>query len=547
MGAESTLAQIMRVVMDAQLRKPHIQAFADKLSGYFVPIVLMLSLLTWFTWSMADLAGAGTINERKTISMGSITVENGQLLAFIFGISVLVIACPCALGLATPTAIMVGGGVGAAQGILLKGGDVIEAAARLKAIAFDKTGTLTTGVLSVTSSSVWDEALDETTLVRLAGSAERGSEHPISKAIVGHAEARAVPTREPEAFVAVAGQGIQCVVDGKVVYVGNRRFMAQYALALTAEREAEVARLEGQGHTCVFVATAQPARGDDEHDAPDRDGERRDGEQTPRKTPGETLDKTHDATPEQPALKAGAETPTIAGMFAVADTLKPEAPAVIAELRRRGFEPWMISGDNERTAGHIAAQAGIAPECVAASMLPVGKLDKVRELQRLHGKIAFVGDGVNDAPALASADVGIAVGSGTDVAIESADIVLMKSSLFDVLTALHLSRVVMSRIRLNFVWAFGYNLVGIPLAAGLLYPTLGLQFPPMFAGAAMALSSVSVVCSSLLLRLYKPPMTARSHAMSLGAKLTRAATPPPGDAIRVDIKPHPVEAQVDHV
>ena len=354
-------------------------------------------------------------------------VDDPQLLAFMFGCTVLVIACPCALGLATPTAVMVGGGVGAAHGILIKGGDVLERAASARTVCFDKTGTLTTGRLTVAKVMVWAPDVTEAELICAVGSAERGSEHPIAKAVLNHALLLNVETVEPVDFVASAGQGLQCVVLGRTVLLGNRSWMLENGLELSSEQERQVAELESTGHTLVLAALElAPAAG-------------------------------KDATPSKLVL---------AGALAVADSLKPDAYAVIRQLRSQGIEVWMISGDNERTAVHVAAEAGLSSAFVVAGVKPDGKLAKVQELRDAGRKIAFVGDGVNDAPALAAADVGIAVGSGTDVAIETADIVLMKSSLQDVVTALDLSRVVMRRIRINFIWAFGYNVIGIPLAAG---------------------------------------------------------------------------------
>lgn len=472
-GADSTLAQIMKVVADAQLRKPEIQAFADRISRVFVPTVLVLSALTWITWAAIGAAGAMPQKDDDGHMMGNntgmdgghggmnaISVDDHQLLAFMFGCAVLVIACPCALGLATPTAVMVGSGIGAAHGILIKGGDVLERAAHAKAVLFDKTGTLTTGKLSVSRVLRFNESIPEERLLWAAASAERGSEHPIAGAIMAHADSLKIQMIEPRDFVAAAGQGLQCVVDDVVVLLGNRSWMKENGMELDEKAELEVCALESQGNTVVLVAMG--------------DG------------------------PDSASL-------ILAGALAVADTLKPDASSVVAQLRQHGMQVWMVSGDNVRTARHIAAQAGIAEECVVAGVKPAGKLDKVQELRDEGIKVAFVGDGVNDAPALAAADVGIAVGSGTDVAIETADVVLMKNTLHDVVVALHLSRRVMRRIAINFVWAFAYNVIGIPLAAGALYPAFHIQFPPMFAGAAMAMSSVSVICSSLLLRLYQPP------------------------------------------
>merc|ERR1719164_118683 len=518
-GADSTLAQIMRVVADAQHRKPAIQAFADRVSAVFVPCVICLASLTWIVWAavaatgnmpvrpdqehnMAAHGGHGDDGHGDMGGMGAVAVDDGQLLAFMFGCAVLVIACPCALGLATPTAVMVGGGVGAAHGILIKGGDVLERAAGVGAVLFDKTGTLTLGKLTVAAVRLWAQAegTTEEVLRRAAGSAERGSEHPIAAAITAYAQARGVPTVEPQDFVASAGQGLQCVVDGAAVLLGNRGWLHENGLALGAEQEAEVARLEETGHTVVLAALsrAEGSGGGGQGGGGVGGGEGGKG--------GE----------------GGGGGLFVAGCLAVADQLKPDAAGVVRQLQLQGQQVWMVSGDNPRTARYIAQQAGLGAERVVAGVKPEGKLAKVQELRDAGLKIAFVGDGVNDAPALAAADVGMAVSSGTDVAIETADVVLMKATLQDIITALHLSRVVMRRIRLNFFWAFTYNVVGIPLAAGVLYPGLHIQFPPMFAGAAMALSSVSVVCSSLLLRLYQPPKPLATRRLDPSRRVSSA-------------------------
>jgi len=456
-GTDTVLAKIMRVVSDAQLRKPQVQNLADKVSGYFVPAVIALALLTWVTWSVVLVNG-------WLGSTSAVSGVEGQMLAFMFGCAVLVIACPCAMGLATPTAVMVGSGVGASLGILFKGGDVLESASNVDAVIFDKTGTLTTGKLTVARIECWAKnggngngevgagaKMQEHELLALAASAELGSEHPIGKAICAHAHALGLKLVEPSNFVATLGRGLQCVVDGTPLLLGNRQWLAYHGHALDSAQENAVAQLEALGHTVALVAISGQ----------------------------------------------------LAGMLAVSDTLKPEAVSVVRQLEGWGVDLWIVSGDNERTVRHLAAQVGIRN--VLAEVKPTDKQEKVKMLQAQGRVVAMVGDGVNDAPALAQADVGVAVGSGTDVAIETADVVLIKSSLSDVPVSLHLSKVVMRRIRLNFVWAFGYNIVGIPLAAGVFYPGFGIQLPPMFAGAAMALSSFSVVCSSLLLRCYRPP------------------------------------------
>ncbi|KAL1496178.1 hypothetical protein AB1Y20_014795 [Prymnesium parvum] len=453
---EGTLAQIMRVVSDAQHRRPAVQAFADRVSFYFVPVVVLLALLTWLVWAAAVFADVITEDYLTHCNL-----PNGQLLAFMFGCAVLVIACPCALGLATPTAVMVGGGVAASLGILIKGGDVLETASKVNAIVFDKTGTLTVGELTVFDvvpfAQDGADAVDSTALLRLCASAERGSEHPIGKAICRRARELSIATVEPRDFTAAAGEGLECEVDGWRVLVGSRGWMAAHDCPLDAARATE---WEAAGHSIVLVARAP--------------------------------------------LGGGARF-RLLGIVRLSDALKPDARAVVLQLRAQGLEVYMMSGDTSRAALAVAELAAIPPHCVAAEVKPAEKAERVRKLQGEGRVVAMVGDGVNDAPALAQADVGIAVRSGTDIAIETADIVLMKSALHDVSISLHLARAVMRRIRINFVWAFGYNLIGIPLAAGVFFPIFLIQLPPMFAGAAMALSSVSVVCSSLLLRFYRPP------------------------------------------
>jgi len=536
-GADSTLAQIMKVVADAQHRKPAIQAFADRISRIFVPTVILVSLLVWLMWAVVAAVGAmplpepscshGSLHGRMAMggggmdgqgsgedsmddegmsdceppnmwaAMGATGLDNGQLIAFMFGISCLVIACPCALGLATPTAVMVGGSVGAAHGILIKGGDIFEKAATVTACLFDKTGTLTTGKLTVSHVAVWAPDTTEEAVLRAVGSSERGSEHPIARAIVKYAQTREVATVEPSDFVAAAGQGLQCTVDDRVVLVGNRSWIEDNGLGLSAEQEALMTQFEAQGNTCVLAATSLD--------------ERPDGL-------GCEVAEAHSGCEQPMPLQ-------LLGMIAVSDVLKFDAAAICRQLQRMGKQVWMVSGDNELTARHIARQAGIPAECVVAGVKPEGKLSHVQSMREKGAKIAFIGDGVNDAPALTAADVGIAVGSGTDVALESADVVLMKSTLQDLIVALDLSATVMRRIRINFLWAFIYNIVGMPLAAGILYPFLLIQFPPMFSGGAMALSSVSVVCSSLLLRFYQPPrpISAREAEAAIQLERRRAA------------------------
>lgn len=440
-SGEGTLATILQVVEDAQHRRPQVQAMADRIARYFVPAVLAISTVTWLAWTArAYAAAAGAPWALSPDDLAASHAHSGFLLAVYFGCATLVVACPCALGLATPTAVMVGCGVSAQGGILMKGGDVLEKAAATTAVLFDKTGTLTTGELRVTEVVTWAKESEYTPdeVLRRAACAERGSEHPIGIAIHQHAQARGLATTEPARFSSTPGLGLVCEVGGERVLVGNRAWMAEHSLLLSEAQDAHAAALERRGCTAVFVSL--PARG---------------------------------ALPTTTGPDVGDDSPTmcLAGLLALSDALKPSAPAVVRHLREAmKLDVWMVSGDNPDTARHIAKQAGIPADRVVAGIKPVGKLEQVRQLQAAGETVAFVGDGINDAPALAAAHVGIAVGSGMDVAIETADVVLMRSHLRDVATCLDLSRAVMRRIAINFVWACAYNLVGLPLAAGVFYP-----------------------------------------------------------------------------
>lgn len=524
-SADSVLAQIAAVVADAQHRRPKVQAFADKVSTYFVPVIIVLSLITYTTWSLADAFG---VLPRHYITHCGL--DNGQLFAFMFGCAVLVVACPCALGLATPTAVMVGGGIAAAHGILVKGGDVLENAARVTAVIFDKTGTLTTGKLCVADVAVLNPVLAPAAgsgesgdaaapaatsgtlsaddLLALAASAETGSEHPIGKAVHTAAVERGLSSAlcEPTHFEASPGHGMSCLVRGRRVLVGSRSWMCAHGLQPSEAAEARMAQAEYRGETAVLVATEVAG-------APGGGGGSHAGD-------GAASGGATACCSFQRLRVDSVDSLAVVGMVSVSDQVKPEAPSVVAHLEQLGLECWMVSGDNERTARYMAERCGLAPSRVLAEVKPEAKAAKVEELQQLGQVVAMVGDGVNDAPALAQADVGIAVATGTDVAIEAADVVLMKSHLADVCTTVDLSKTVMRRIRINFFWAFAYNICMVPFAAGVLYPFLLIQLPPMFAGAAMALSSVSVVCSSLMLHLYRPPAVA-NRGMPMAAASAR--------------------------
>lgn len=429
-GSETTLAQIIRVVEEAQGSKAPIQALADKISAYFVPIVIGLAILTFIVWYF----GLGA-----SFSF--------SLMAFT---AVIVIACPCALGLATPTAIMVGTGKGAEHGVLIKGGEPLEAACQVKAIVFDKTGTLTKGKPEVTD--VTGAQADEEEVVAIAASLEKRSEHPLAEAIVTYAEEETISLRDVTDFRAIPGHGVEGTIDGQKYYIGNRKLMTDVvglSSAIIEKVERKIRKLEEGGKTVMIVGSAQD----------------------------------------------------ILGLIAVADTLKDTTVEAVAAIKKRGIEVYMMTGDNRRTAEAIAKQVGITN--VLAEVLPEDKANEVKKLQESGKKVAMVGDGINDAPALAQADLGIAMGSGTDVAMETGGIVIIKNDLRDVITAITLSRETMSKIKQNMFFALFYNVIGIPIAARV-FVALGLVLKPELAGLAMALSSVSVVTNSLFLRRFKP-------------------------------------------
>ncbi|KAG7377881.1 serine/threonine protein kinase Ran1 [Phytophthora pseudosyringae] len=444
---DTALSQIIRLVEDAQTSKAPIQACADYISSIFVPTVLVLALVTFASWYIFCALDA--------VPESWIPDSDGKFVfALDFGIATLVVACPCALGLATPTAVMVGTGVGAEHGVLIKGGEPLEAAHSVDTIVFDKTGTLTVGKPVVTDGYVLSKKLGAEQLISLAGSAELGSEHPLSKAIVDYAKGVSSFLAQPTDFNGVSGRGISCSVGKHRIVLGNKAWMADNGVEGLScfELEQVTISFQNAGKTSIYM-------GVDEE---------------------------------------------LSAVFAVADAPRDEAARTLAKLRSLGLEVWIVTGDNARTAFTIAEQVGMSRANVMADVLPSQKASKVKELQDTGRIVAMVGDGINDSPALAQADIGIAIGGGTEIAVETAGMVLMKANLVDVITALHLSRTIFNRIRLNYVWAFGYNCLLIPLAAGVLYP-VGFSIPPMFASAAMAISSVSVVLSSLALRFYTPP------------------------------------------
>lgn len=454
-GSETALSQIVQLVEVAQLARAPVQKLADKISRFFVPAVIVVAFLTWLGWF---IPGEAHLYPRNWIPKGM----DGFELALQFGISVLVVACPCALGLATPTAVMVATGKGASQGVLIKGGNALEKAHKVTTVIFDKTGTLTIGKPAVVHTQLFSK-MPLLELCDLAAAAEANSEHPLAKTIVehtkklhqqyGHHDDHIVESREFEVHL---GAGISADVGGTSVLVGNKRLMLAFQISLDTEVQEYMSEAEQLARTCVLVAV---------------DGR-------------------------------------ICGAFAVSDPLKPEAGRVVSFLSSMRITIIMVTGDNWATATAIAREIGI--KTVYAETDPAGKAERIKDLQKKGLIVAMVGDGINDSPALAAADVGMAIGAGTDVAIEAADVVLMKSNLEDVITAIDLSRKTLSRIRLNYVWALGYNVLGVPVAAGVLYPFTGIRLPPWLAGACMAASSLSVLCSSLLLQSYKKPFHAEA-------------------------------------
>ncbi len=426
-GGDTMLAQIIKLVEQAQGTKAPIAKMADIVSGYFVPIVFAIASVAFLGWFL--------------------TGHSLEFSLTIF-ISVLVIACPCALGLATPTAIMVGTGKGAECGILIKGGEILETTHKINTIVFDKTGTLTKGEPEVTDI-IAVPGISAEHLLKIAASAEKGSEHPLGEAIVRRAEKEKTALLKPERFNNIPGFGIEVVIEGINIIIGNKKLMDERNISLEA-LAGKSDLLAGEGKTPMYISADNK----------------------------------------------------IAGIIAVADIVKESSAKAVEKLRSMGIEVAMITGDNRKTAEAIAKQVGI--DRVLAEVLPQDKSNEVKKLQSEGKKVAMVGDGINDAPALAQADIGIAIGSGTDVAIESADIVLMKSDLLDVATAINQSKNTIRNIKQNLFWAFGYNVAGIPVAAGLLFLLGGPLLNPMFAAAAMSLSSVSVLSNALRLKRFKP-------------------------------------------
>mgnify|MGYP001611899715 CR=1 FL=1 len=420
-GSDTFLAQVIKFVEEAQGSKAPIEELADRISAYFVPAVVLIGLSAFIIWLLAG---------------------QGFAFALTTFIAVLIIACPCALGLATPTAVMVATGLGAERGILIKSAAALQQAGGLQTIVFDKTGTLTRGQPEVTDIIAKEPGVDP---LFYAAVAEKRSEHPLAEAILNKAKDQGLNIPDPQNFNSISGKGVEATVGGEIILLGNRRLLADKHI-MVADLESKILELETQGKTVMIVAKNN----------------------------------------------------AVVGLVAVADTLKTHSIEAIKELRRRGLEIVMITGDNRPTAEAIAKQAGI--DKVLAEVLPQDKAAKIKELQAAGRKVAMVGDGINDAPALAQADIGIAIGGGTDIAIEAGEIVLVKADMRDVVTAIKLSVYAMRKIRQNLFWAFIYNCLGIPIAAGVLYPFTGFLLNPIIAGAAMAFSSVSVVTNSLLMR-----------------------------------------------
>ncbi len=426
-GSETVLAQIVKLVGEAQGSKAPVQALADKISANFVPVVIIIAIFSGFFW---------------------LFFGQGFLFSLSIFISVLVIACPCALGLATPTAVMVGTGLGAEHGILFKNAAAIQKVQELSTIVFDKTGTLTNGKPELTDI-VALASFSEKQILEFAAVAEKHSEHPLGETIVNAAKAKGIIVKDADSFNSIAGKGVEASFRKRKILLGNRALFKEKKISPESV-ESNLESLESAGKTAMIVA----------------------------------IDKK------------------IAGIIAVADTLKPFSKEAVAALHSLGKETIMITGDNKNTAKAIAEQAGI--DSVLAGVLPEQKELEIKKLQSQGKIVAMVGDGINDAPALAQADVGIAIGSGTDIAIETGDIVLVKSDLRDAVTAIDLGKYTMNKIKQNFFWAFIYNIVGIPVAAGILFPFTGWTLNPVIAGTAMAFSSVSVVSNTLLMKHYKP-------------------------------------------
>ena len=447
-GGETALAQIIKMVEDAQASKAPIQKLADFVAGHFIAGVHVLALIVFFFWFFVGYGAFFSPDSQFILSPYSLAEVGVFGFALLLSVTTLIISCPCALGLATPSAIMAGTGKGAENGILFKGADAVEASSKLNAVVFDKTGTLTKGEPSVTDVYT-TEGFDRDDVFRLAAITEKPSEHPLGEAIVRGAKKEGLSVGDTDDFEAIPGHGVRASFEGRTILLGNRRLMQQQNIDIVNLME-KMERLEGEGKTAMLIAVDGKA----------------------------------------------------AGIIAVADTLKENAKAAVERLQQMGVQVAMITGDNRRTAEAIAQQVGI--KTVLAEVLPQDKAAEVIKLQEKGLNVAMVGDGINDAPALAQAHVGIAIGSGTDVAKETGDIILIKDDIRDVVGAIEIGRATMRKIKQNLVWAFVYNITGIPLAAGILYPFTGLLVSPELASFFMAMSSISVTMNTLLLKRYQP-------------------------------------------
>jgi len=448
-GRETALAQIIRLVEDAQATKAPIQKLADSVAGHFILGVHALSLAVFVFWFFAGFDLWFEPGSRLIMSPYRLTEVGVFGFALLMSVAVLIISCPCAVGLATPAAIMGGSGIGAEHGILFKGADAIEATSKLDLVVFDKTGTLTRGEPSVTD--VVAVSGDRDVVLRLAAVVEKRSEHPLGESIVRGARERGLDVGDADSFEAVPGHGVEATFEGQALLLGNRKLMAERDVDIAALLP-EAERLEGEGKTAMFLSSDGRAE----------------------------------------------------GIVAVADTLKPSSARAVQELRRLGLEVVMITGDNRRTAEAIARQVGI--DHVLAEVLPQDKAEEVRRLQAKGRRVAMVGDGINDAPALAQANAGIAMGAGTDVAKETGNVILVKDDLLDVVAAVQTARFTMRRVRQNLTWAFGYNTLAIPIAAGVLYPSISQVVSPELAALLMAISSLSVTLNSIAMRGWRPPV-----------------------------------------
>ncbi|MDD5766933.1 MAG: copper-translocating P-type ATPase, partial [Candidatus Marinimicrobia bacterium] len=427
-GKDTVLAQIIQMVEQAQGSKPPVQQLADKAVAWFIPTILAIATIAFLVWYFI-------VGETLLFSLTTL-------------ISILVIACPCALGLATPTAVTVGIGRGAELGILIKNGSALETADRITTVVFDKTGTLTVGKPEVTD--VYSPIMMASEFLSIAASVEKNSEHPLASAVVKYTDSLGITIQQTDAFESVGGKGILARIDGRKIILGNVKFLEENQIVLPEDFTSQIDRFNEDGKTVIVIAI---------------DGEAK-------------------------------------GIISIADQIQPSAIQTVKNLKKTGRSVALITGDNARTAKTIAHKTGI--DRVLAEVLPQDKAAEVKRLQKNGEVVAFVGDGINDAPALAQSDIGIAIGSGTDIAIESADIVLMKNDLTNVVAALQLSRKVMSKIRQNLFWAFAYNVALVPVAAGILTPLFGITFRPELGGAAMALSSVTVISLSLMLKNFVP-------------------------------------------